>query len=158
VNTCSKGPKSVGPDADRNLKHCVSLAGGTLRKRLVDVNRHTAYRLYVYRLYRLGFIELRADSPKQFSGFDLQGLGELHDCHEGQISPTSLNCPHERNVQPRQFCQSLLRQFLPQAKLPHSFAEGGQNDNHKCGHRCAYKTYAAEGWFLGAGGRTRGEV
>jgi len=124
----------------------------------VDVNRHTAYRLYAYRLYRLGFIELRADSPKQFSWFDLQGLGELHDCHEGQISPTSLNCPHERNVQTRQFCQSLLRQFLPQAKLPHSFAEGGQNDNHKCGHRCAYKTYAAEGWFLGAGGRARGEV
>jgi hypothetical protein len=60
---------------------CSSISWGTLRKRLVDVNRHTAYRLYVYRLYRLGFIELRADSPKQFSGFDPQGLGELHDCH-----------------------------------------------------------------------------
>jgi len=99
----------------------------------------TAYRLYAYSLYayslcRLWLVELRADSPKQFSGFDLQGLGELHDCHEGQISLTSLNCPHERNVQPRQFRQSLLRQFLPQAKVPHTFAEGGHNDD-KWGHR-----------------------
>jgi hypothetical protein len=44
-----------------------------------------------------------------------------------------------------------LRQFLPQAKLPHTLAEGGHNDSHKCGHRCAYKTYAVEGWFPGAG-------
>src|SRR5258707_15798033 len=49
-----------------------------------------------------------------------------------------------------QFCQSLLRQFLPQAKLPHTFAEGGHNDSHKCGHS-AYKTHAVEGWFPGAG-------
>ncbi len=49
-----------------------------------------------------------------------------------------------------QFCQSLLRQFLPQAKLPHTFAEGGHNDSHKCGHS-AYKTQAVEGWFPGAG-------
>jgi hypothetical protein len=40
-----------------------------------------------------------------------------------------------------------LRQFLPQAKLQHTFAEGGYNDNHKWGHRCAYMTYAVEGRF-----------
>jgi hypothetical protein len=28
-----------------------------------------------------------------------------------------------------------LRQFLPQAKVPHTFAEGGHNDDHKWGHR-----------------------
>jgi hypothetical protein len=45
--------------------------------------------------------DLRADSPKQFSGFDLQGFGELHDCDEGEISLASLDCPNERNVQSR---------------------------------------------------------
>jgi hypothetical protein len=76
---------------------------------LVDVNRHHS----LSSLWFVWFVELREDSPKQFSGFDLQGLGELHDCHEGQISLTPLNCPHERNVQSRQSSQSLLRQVLP---------------------------------------------
>ncbi len=90
---------------------------------------NTAYRLYAYRLYRLKVRRTTCGFPETVL------LGELHDCHEGQISLTSLNCPHERNVQPRQFCQSLLRQFLPQAKLPHTLAEGGHNDSHKCGHK-----------------------
>jgi len=71
------------------------LGGDTLQKRLVHVNRqHSLSSLCLSSVLE----NLRADSPKQCSGFDLQGFGELHDCHEGQISLTSLNCPHERNV------------------------------------------------------------
>jgi hypothetical protein len=132
------------------VETCVSLVlgGDTLQKRLVHVNRQHSLSSLCLSSVSCG-VELRPDSPKQCSGFDLQGLGELHDCHEGQISLTSLNCPHERNVQPRQVCQSFLRQFLLQAELPHTFPEGGHNDSHKCGHRFAYETYAAEGWFPG---------
>ena len=115
--------------------HCISLAGGHYEKGWwMSIGTQPIVSMSIVCIV-WGFVELRANSPKQFSGFDLQGLGELHDCHEGQISLTSLNCPHERNVQPRQFCQSLLREFLPEAKLPHTFAEGGHNDNHKWGHR-----------------------
>src|SRR5258708_21896589 len=96
-------------------------------------------------------VKWRGESPTGWPGLDLKDLGALQDCQGAQFWPPSRNCPDDRTGHRRQFCQPLLRQFLPQAKLPHTLAEGGHNDSHKCGHRCAYKTYAVEGWFPGAG-------
>jgi hypothetical protein len=50
---------------------CSSISWGTLRKRLVDVIGTQPIVSMSIVCIVWGFVELRADSPKQFSGLDL---------------------------------------------------------------------------------------